>query len=125
MLTTTTKTCDNCGSTNPERAQYCSRCGRRWGEPLLRSTTTRSALLAHWRQLNYRSTRKDVRRILGEPKRIDPPMSESGDRNERWTYEYETLEPSGARIRGEVWIDVTASCVCSWNEPDWDQLPPT
>ena len=120
---TATKCCDNCGSANPERAQFCSRCGRRWGDPLLRSTTTLSSLLAAWRQLNYRTTRKDVRRILGEPKRIEPPVAESADRTERWIYEYETVGERHERIRGEVQIDVTASCVCSWKEPDWDQLP--
>lgn len=111
--------CENCGAAQAAAANFCSRCGRGRAEPLLRSTTPLSRLVSDWRQINRSLTRKDVVRLLGEPKRIEPAAEAGVHAVDRWVYEY--AEAGGGRvIRGEVHISVSESRVQFWSEPEWE-----
>ena len=116
--------CESCACDNPAEAAFCRQCGRPAAEPLLRSTTRLSALLAQWRKLSQKLTRNEVRKLLGEPKRIAGAAAADGLDAltlEIWTYEYESLK-DGQRVRGEVRISPGESRVLAWVEPDWDSL---
>lgn len=127
-----TRHCESCACDNPAEALFCRQCGRPAAEPLLRSTTRLSALLAQWRKLSQKLTRNEVRKLLGEPKRISCAAAGAGDAEsitannaapslEIWTYEYQSVA-DGRCVRGEIRISQTESRVLAWTEPDWDEL---
>lgn len=115
-------TCSRCAAQRPSGANYCPRCGAAFS-PLttLRSTTRPSPLLERWRQLNHSLTRKELRKLLGEPKRVEPPATCEAGATERWVYEYEAVT-TGKRVTGAVHISIAESRVVSWAEPDWDAV---
>lgn len=124
--------CESCACDNPAEAAFCRQCGRPAAEPLLRSTTRLSALLAQWRKLSQKLTRNEVRKLLGEPKRIACAAAGAGDAEsttgniaapslEIWTYEYQSIS-DWRRIHGDVRISPAESRVLAWTEPDWDEL---
>jgi formate-dependent phosphoribosylglycinamide formyltransferase (GAR transformylase) len=117
-------TCDHCGADNPSTARYCRRCGRPTGEPLLRSVTPTASALALWRQLSTKMTRKDVRRLLGEPARLQAADASHADATETWTYEYEVVGRPAERVTGAVRFVSGEGSVLTWTEPEWERLKP-
>lgn len=110
------------GHDNTDAARYCSRCGRPLGGDPIRSATRVTPLMQLWRQLSSRVTRREARRLLGEPARvefIDDPLNPTA---EVWTYQYEPADGTGSRIAGSVVISISGQNVVSWTEPDWPAL---
>jgi hypothetical protein len=115
------KTCDNCGTDNPPAANYCRQCGRPWADQRVRSATKVTPVLRQWRVLTHRMTRKEVRRLLGEPLRVE--LTETQARTaENWIYEYEVEGASEERLRGLVSFSTAEGTVVSWTEPDWARM---
>lgn len=85
-------------------------------------TTRATPLLERWRQLHYTLTRKEVRKLLGEPKRVEPPKETSDGSYERWIYEYEALADRTRKVTGELLFSIVESRLISWTEPDWDEV---
>lgn len=111
--------CSGCGADNPDAANYCRRCGRELLGPCPRSTTRVSPLMRRWRELSYNLTRKEVRQLLGEPKRIEAPLCADPSNVETWVYEYEVADAPGRVVSGAVMISVDQSRVAGWTEPPW------
>ena len=112
------KTCDNCGAENPPGANFCRQCGKPWGQAWLRPAVRMTPLMQQWRGLRHRMTYKEVRRVLGEPARIDvAPPGWPGF--EVWTYEYEPAPGAGGLLRGEMRFLLTEGTLAVWSEPDW------
>lgn len=110
------------GHDNADAARYCSRCGRPLGGDPIRSATRVTPLMQLWRQLSSRVTRREARRLLGEPARvdfIDDPLNPTA---EIWTYQYESTDGTSSRIAGTVIISISGQNVVSWTEPDWPAL---
>src|SRR5262245_3066548 len=115
--------CSNCGAENTELARFCGRCGRACGGAVVRSMTTLTPLLARWRQVSLALTRKEVRKILGEPLRIESrPAADHAAAHEVWIYEYQSGDGRAEGICGWVSISVAESRVLGWSEPDWTRL---
>lgn len=112
------KRCGRCDAAVAPGASFCSRCGEPLAASLVRSTTRLSALLLQWRELSLQFTRKELRKLLGEPKRID----NTDGAIETWTYEYESVAGPGPRVAGIVQISTEESRVVGWREPDWERL---
>ncbi len=74
-------------------------------------------LLAQWRKLTTRMTRKDVRHLLGEPLRL-----QRTENSEQWVYVYEAVSDQGQTVEGKVKFDPSDGRVLSWTEPDWESL---
>ena len=66
-------------------------------------------------------TRKDVRKHLGEPLRIESGVEEGGA-VETWRYEYETVADPSRRANGEVRLCGNDGRLLAWSEPDWSTL---
>ena len=118
--------CGSCDAESPAAARYCARCGQPLppsggpnapDEMLLRSATRLMPLLAQWRKLTTRMTRKDVRRLLGEPLRL-----KRTENSEQWVYVYEAVSNQGQAIEGMVKFDASDGRALSWAEPDWESL---
>lgn len=112
-------TCPHCAAENPDAARFCRQCGRAIDEPRVMSTTRVSALLRQWRGLATTMTRRELRRLLGEPKRIDVSVA---DNLEIWTYEYKWLgddQDGPPCVRGNVSVSLSELRVLGWCEPDW------
>ena len=112
--------CEHCDAPNPASGRFCRRCGKALADPLVRSTTRLSPLMEKWRRLSLQVTRKELRKHLGEPLRIDAVM-EAGQTVERWVFEYESVGASAHRVCGEVNVSHDGR-VTAWREPDWGQL---
>ena len=114
--------CSRCATPRQAGANFCPRCGAAFSRAMtVRSTTRSSPLMERWRQLNYSLTRKELRKLLGEPKRVEPPPTCEAGATERWIYEYEAVA-TGKRVTGEVQVSVAESRVVTWLEPDWDAV---
>ncbi len=116
------KTCANCGTDNQPNAKFCRRCGRPCAGEFIRSVTQPTPLMQQWRRLSHQMTRKDVRKALGEPIRIDTSDPAGASTAELWTYEYEVVDRPGQRVSGTVKLSVLEGRVLSWIEPDWARL---
>lgn len=96
----------------------------------MRSVTPLTPLLAQWRGLKADLTRKEVRRLLGEPLRVQPPLPADHPGLERWRYVYRSartgaggeLATPDPRVEGSVLFARDGRLV-SWIEPDWEALP--
>jgi hypothetical protein len=64
-------------------------------------------------------TRKDVRKLLGEPLRVEMPAVIDEAAHECWLYEYELLGTPQGRPRGFVRFCPNDGRVLSWHEPNW------
>lgn len=113
--------CSQCGATNPAAARYCRRCGRAFLDAPIRSTTRLTPLMQQWRQLSTRLTRKDVRKLLGEPAGVQVPGPDSNLTFETWSYSYERAESEARRVTARVQF-APGGGVVSWKEPEWDEL---
>ena len=114
------KTCDQCAAENPTAANFCSRCGHGFGEFAIRSATRITPVMQQWRQLSHTMTRKEVRKLLGEPLQIQVAYDIGSAAVETWTYEYEsTVTSAGSRIRGIITFNAAESRILAWTEPDW------
>lgn len=71
-----------------------------------------------WRRLSHKLTRKDVRTLLGEPLRIEPPARPGDAAMERWEYEYAT-GAGRLRARGSIEFLAAEGRILTWTEPDW------
>lgn len=118
--------CGSCGMESPAAARFCARCGQPLppsggpsvsDELLLRSATRLTPLLAQWRKLTTRMTRKDVRQTLGEPLRL-----QRTENSEQWVFVYEAVSDQGQTVEGKVKFDPSDGRVLSWTEPDWEAL---
>jgi hypothetical protein len=122
--------CAQCGHDNPEAARFCSHCGAPMKGDLVRSATRLSPLMQQWRGLSTRTTRRELRQLLGEPARID--LSDPTDARhehaapgiETWTYEYEVAARPEQRVSGRVLVNACEGRLLSWVEPDWEALTP-
>ena len=112
--------CEHCDAPNPAKSRFCRRCGKALADPLVRSTTRLSPLMEKWRRLNLQMTRKELRKQLGEPLRIEAAQ-ESGQTVERWVFEYESVNGASRHICGKVSVS-SEGRVVAWREPDWRQL---
>lgn len=126
-----TKNCVQCQAENLSNANFCSRCGRSFGEALIRSATAVSPLMLLWRQLSPSLTRKEVRKLLGEPLRVELAAIEQAEKNavrlqdaaiETWTYVYVAADRSGLQAAGQVFLSVLESRVVGWTEPNWESF---
>lgn len=117
--------CPHCGVENLALARFCRQCGKSIASmPALRSISPASPLMQKWRHLSSSTTRRELRSLLGEPKRIDLETRDDGAAIEIWTYAYVAAgDSSSAEITGRVLILVSESRVWSWVEPDWTALP--
>jgi len=77
--------------------------------------------MRQWRQLSTRLTRKDVRKLLGEPAEVAVPAPDSELKLETWSYSYRRDEPDAARVSARVQFSPDGG-VSSWTEPAWDEL---
>ena len=114
-------TCEACRAECPDEANFCPRCGRALRGVMVRSATPINEEMEKWRKLSFSLTRKEVRRLLGEPLRIEVSgTAESA--TETWRYEYETCAERIERVGGEVRISVNESRVIGWDEPHWTAI---
>ncbi len=123
------RVCEQCGASSPQVARYCGRCGRAWAEEPIRTVTRSTPLMLQWRLLRLRLTRKEVRKLLGEPARIElaeragVPAAVAGVPTvEQWRYEYERVDGAAQRERGMVEFALVDGTVLTWREPDWEKL---
>jgi hypothetical protein len=121
------KKCQHCGTTGPPEARFCPRCGKPLTDQLIRSATKITPLLQQWRKLSHTLTRKDVRKLLGEPVRIerDSPKLAGPAAEERWIYEYQPAAEPTQRTRGEIAFSAAEGRVLHWTEPDFAAIDPT
>jgi hypothetical protein len=121
--------CGSCGMESPPSARFCARCGTALPtgggpsgstEVLLRSATRLTPLLAHWRKLSTRLTRKDVRHLLGEPLRL-----QRTENSEQWIYRYDVASQPGLTVEGFVKFDPFDGRLLAWEEPEWVALNST
>lgn len=121
--------CTSCGMESPATAKFCSRCGQALppsggpsgaNELLLCSATRLTPLLAQWRKLTTRLTRKDVRNLLGEPLRL-----QRTENSELWIYVYDVVSQPATVVEGSVKYDPFDGRLLSWEEPDWHALNAT
>ena len=73
-----------------------------------------------WRRLNLQMTRKELRKQLGEPLRIET-IRDSGQMVEKWLFEYESVNKTSQRVQGEVCLS-SEGHVVTWREPDWREV---
>jgi hypothetical protein len=118
--------CEQCGAANPLAASFCRQCGRPWTGLPIRSATRVTPEMRQWRALHHRMTRKEVRRLLGEPLRIelvdaavDAPGTGTAGPLEQWAYEYEVAGRADPRIRGSLLFSVGEGTLTHWSEPAW------
>jgi hypothetical protein len=114
--------CAACQAECPVAANYCPRCGRALRSVMVRSATPISEVVEKWRKLSFSLTRKEVRKLLGEPLRIEVSGTLPESATETWTYEYETCVSRIERACGRVCISVGQSRVIGWNEPHWQPI---
>ncbi|MFN0135848.1 MAG: hypothetical protein ACKVS9_06990 [Phycisphaerae bacterium] len=79
-------------------------------------------MLERWRKLDYTLTRRELKRLLGEPYRIFPPSDPAADAIERWVYEYEAADDPQRRVIGELRVSIMESRLISWTEPEWNAV---
>lgn len=117
--------CLICGAPNPPMARYCHRCGAPQAAVGLRSATQATPLLQQWRLLKANLTRREVRRILGEPLRLVPPDGTAGGADECWTYVYVPTQSGqeAEAVQGELHFAADGRLM-RWCEPDWPRLRP-
>jgi len=121
--------CEQCGASSPQTARYCGRCGRAWADEPIRTVTRPTPVMLQWRLLRLRLTRKEVRKLLGEPARIEL-VERAGiaaavpgtPTVERWCYEYERVDGAAQRESGMVEFALADGTVLTWREPDWEKL---
>ncbi|HRX85403.1 MAG TPA: zinc ribbon domain-containing protein [Phycisphaerae bacterium] len=115
--------CIVCGAHNPPMARFCHRCGAPQTGVSLRSATRLTPLLQQWRLLKADLTRREVRRILGEPLRVVPARGANADVPECWTYVYEPVgkDATVGSVSGEVRFAADGRLV-GWSEPDWTRV---
>lgn len=120
--------CRACAMPLGAGCRYCPRCGAPQAGAAVSSVTPLTPLLTQWRGLKADLTRKEVRRVLGEPLRVEP--SAPPERVlERWIYAYEARgarpEPGQAvgRLAGMLLFAPDGRLV-TWEEPDWERLAP-
>lgn len=128
-MTTADRFCDQCGATASPAARYCRQCGVACDTPLVRSLTRLTTLMQQWRGLSHALTRRDVRKLLGEPARVEPANLLESPRIETWHYEYERVVESPSdpvspkpRVKGVVQFSQDEGRVLTWNEPDWNEF---
>lgn len=114
--------CPRCETVSAAGAKFCARCGCSLGGEAYRSLTRPSPLLDRWRRLSYTLTRREIKRLLGEPHRVCPPSDPATDEVERWVYEYEATDDSRRRVVGELRISIAESRLISWSEPEWEAV---
>ncbi|TWT41732.1 hypothetical protein RAS1_28540 [Phycisphaerae bacterium RAS1] len=86
--------------------------------------------MQQWRKLSHAMTRKEVRKLLGEPLRIDAPPpganpeAPASGQVETWMYEYASVADGTIHksVGGSVFISVAESRVAGWTEPDFSLL---
>ncbi len=118
------KTCERCGEENPAMARFCRHCGVALTDPTVRSATPAVPVMKQWRMLSQTMTRKEVRRLLGEPMRIETNDRAGSPASETWTYEYETAEGGKECVGGSITFSASMGNPVSWIEPDWKKLAP-
>jgi hypothetical protein len=116
------KTCGHCGAGNPETAHYCHHCGTPCAEGGIRSATRVSPVMAQWRRLNHSLTRKEVRKLLGEPFRVEATET-AGAAFEAWIYVYDVAGQEARRVSGRVQFSVAEGRAVAWSEPEWGEAP--
>ncbi|MFN0135852.1 MAG: hypothetical protein ACKVS9_07010 [Phycisphaerae bacterium] len=79
-------------------------------------------MLERWRKLDYTLTRRELKRLLGEPYRIFPPSDPAANAIERWVFEYEAADDPQRRVSGELRISIAESRLTSWTEPEWSAV---
>jgi len=118
-----TQTCPQCQAVCAGPARFCGRCGAQIATgTFIRSATRVTPLLERWRGLSRAMTRKDIRRLLGEPLALAAPDARDRHAEEVWTYEYEAVGRPAERARGLVRFCPTDGRVLSWEEPEWGRL---
>jgi hypothetical protein len=120
--------CEHCGAVNPAHARFCRRCGTGGtapadpsSAPAYRSTTRVTPVMQLWRRLSRQLIRREVRKLLGEPLRVEPPPA--GSDVETWHYAYEAAAVPGPRAEGVVCFSVAEGRVITWREPEWGGKP--
>jgi len=116
------KICPRCGAENPDPARYCRRCGSACDEVTISSATRLTPLLRQWRSISHKLTRKDIRRLLGEPAKLEVPAPDAGDPTETWTYQYAPAAGGGDPPIGKVFFWLPDGRVAFWTEPDWNRF---
>lgn len=86
---------------------------------MIRSATRVTTVMEQWRRLSTSMTRKEVRKLLGEPLRIEADAPADPEATETWHYEYATIDAPETRIRGSVTFSTAEPRVLRWSEPDW------
>lgn len=115
-------TCAACHANCPVAANYCPRCGRALRGVMVRSATPVHSEMEKWRKLSFALTRKEVRKLLGEPLRVEVSGTLQESATETWTYEYEKCAARIERVTGRVCISMRESRVIGWNEPLWTAI---
>ena len=117
-----TKTCHECGAENPPTANFCRQCGRPWADAPLRPATRTSTLMRQWRALRHRMTRKEVRKVLGEPARIETADPANPAARETWSYTYADAQTGAAPLSGVLHFNIADLTLASWVEPEWSNV---
>ncbi|MCC7293719.1 MAG: hypothetical protein IT449_16805 [Phycisphaerales bacterium] len=113
------RSCEQCGADSPDIARFCRQCGRPLRGRMIRSATRVTAVMEQWRRLSTSMTRKEVRKLLGEPLRIEAPASADPNATETWQYEYAAAGAPDTHLAGDVMFSTTEARVLRWTEPDW------
>jgi hypothetical protein len=118
------KKCQHCSADSPAEARFCPRCGKPLTDQLIRSATKVTPLMQQWRKLSHALTRKDVRKLLGEPIRIelDSPKQAGPHAEEHWIYEYHSTAQPTDRVRGEATFSAAEGRILHWTEPDFSAI---
>lgn len=118
--------CPHCGADNRATARYCRLCGRPCVDGVIRSATRVTPVMEQWRQLSHALTRREIRKLLGEPMRREMQDAPDGVQIEIWRYEYEIAGPPETRVTGTIELYAAEGRIITWTEPDWSRLgPPT
>jgi len=124
-------TCRRCGRVNRPVANYCGQCGLALSVPTVQSMTKVTPLMKQWRLVGHQMTRKEIRKLLGEPARIEQQVSPGTNTGatetplamtEVWNYDYEVVDGSKQVTRGCVVFSVPEGRLLTWSEPDWSIL---
>ncbi len=115
------RSCEQCGADSPDIARFCRQCGKPLSGRMIRSATRVTAVMEQWRRLSTSMTRKELRKLLGEPLRIEAAASADPNATETWHYEYAAIDAPEARMDGSVTFSTAEARVLSWTEPDWQK----
>jgi hypothetical protein len=78
--------------------------------------------MKQWSELSAALTRKEVRKLLGEPATVDLIGDGIASSAEAWNFDYEIVDGSNRSVQGTVVFSYPEGRILRWSEPDWAQF---